>query len=74
MYIRKCDRCGKEIEKGEPDNELAYTHTRGSMYGYDKAINLCKECNEKFLEFMKSKWITFTIYLNCVNESGKRKW
>jgi len=55
MYIRKCDRCGKEIEEGEPDNELAYTHTRGSMYGYDKGINLCKECNEKFLEFMKSK-------------------
>jgi len=49
-----CDKCGKEISE-DADNEIYFTRTRNTRYGYDKRINLCNGCLDKFDNWLKKK-------------------
>ena len=53
-YMKKCDRCGKDISEGVQcdDNEFHFTKKRNTRFGYDKCIHLCNECLKEFDEFM----------------------
>lgn len=51
-YIKKCNRCGKEMSKDSPDNEMHFTKKRNTKWGYDDVIHLCDKCIEKFDNFM----------------------
>ena len=48
-YIRKCNRCGKEIGEDVQanDNELHFTKQRNTRYGYDKCMHLCNDRQTK---------------------------
>lgn len=64
MYIRKCDRCGKEQTIKNPmpffgtnngqENGLApmFTITKNDDFS---AITLCHECEEKFVEWLDNR-------------------
>ena len=47
-----CDRCDKQIPENI-DNEIHFTGKRNTRFGYDKRINLCNMCLEKFETFLK---------------------
>ncbi len=55
-YIKKCNRCGKEIAEQANDNELHFTKQRNTKYGYDKLMHLCDGCLKDFDEFMMVKF------------------
>ena len=54
-YIKKCNRCGKEMNKDSSDNEMHFTKKRNTRWGYDDIIHLCDKCLEKFDDFMENK-------------------
>jgi len=56
-YVRKCNRCGKELGEGVElnDNELHFTKKRNTRFGYDECMHLCNECLQGFDKFMREK-------------------
>ncbi len=53
-YMRRCDRCGKDIGDGiqTDDNELLFTKSRNTRFGIDKRMHLCNDCLKEFDKFM----------------------
>ena len=55
-YIRRCNRCGKDIGEGiqSEDNELHFTKQRNTRFGYDKLLHLCNNCLKEFDKYMEN--------------------